>query len=288
MIYVLSLTLSLFISGGDFAQPQITGHVTYDKIREASGLVASRQHKDVFWTHNDSGDKGRIFAIDRSGTCIMRSRIGNTQPFDLEDIAIADKPDGGSWLYLADTGNNDAHKGKPRPHVTIYRVTEPARLDYPRGKKKLIPKALRLTFEDHAHDVETLLVDPRDYSIYLVTKRDKKARLYKATVPESFAGQGKLRFIGELKIGMNVAGDISPNGNEILIKDYGAVWYYNRGQASIEDTLLKQMPSKVPTYFVEPQGEAIAFDAQGLGFYTLSEARLSKSVPLYYYARDRK
>lgn len=41
-----------------------------DAISESSGLVASRTHDGVFWTHNDSGDAPRIFAIDRSGALL--------------------------------------------------------------------------------------------------------------------------------------------------------------------------------------------------------------------------
>lgn len=286
MLPVFCLAMNVILGGGNFAQPQISGWVTDSRIREASGLVASRQHKGILWTHNDSGDKGRIFALDLKGNTVMRCRIGNTMPFDLEDIAIADKPGGGSWIYLADTGNNDAHNGKPRDHVTIYRVTEPKRLDYPRKKKKLIPRALQLTYEDHAHDVETMLVDPVSKDIYLITKRDKKARLYKAEIPENFSGEGILRFLGELQIGRNVAGDISADGRQILIKDYEAVWYYQRDSRSLEEVLLQVKPTRISTYFVEPQGEAIAFDPEGKGFYTLSEARLSKKVPLYFYARN--
>jgi len=32
-------------------------------IHEASGLCASRAHSDILYTHNDSGDTHRIYAI---------------------------------------------------------------------------------------------------------------------------------------------------------------------------------------------------------------------------------
>jgi hypothetical protein len=38
-----------------------------EEIAESSGLVGSRQHAGVFWTHNDSGDASRIFAITAEG-----------------------------------------------------------------------------------------------------------------------------------------------------------------------------------------------------------------------------
>ncbi len=36
-------------------------------INEASGLAASRRNDGVLYTHNDSGDTGRVFAITTQG-----------------------------------------------------------------------------------------------------------------------------------------------------------------------------------------------------------------------------
>ena len=39
------------------------------RIKESSGVVASRRYADVFWTHNDGGGpkKQVLYAIDREG-----------------------------------------------------------------------------------------------------------------------------------------------------------------------------------------------------------------------------
>ena len=34
------------------------------QIQEASGIVASYRNKGYLWTHNDSGDRNRIFLLD--------------------------------------------------------------------------------------------------------------------------------------------------------------------------------------------------------------------------------
>ena len=39
-------------------------------ILESSGLVKSRVHDDVYWTHNDSGDSARLYAVDRGGNLV--------------------------------------------------------------------------------------------------------------------------------------------------------------------------------------------------------------------------
>src|SRR3954452_16857489 len=44
------------------------------KIIEASGVVASRRFKGIFWTHND-GDDATLFAIHRDGSLAGKVRI---------------------------------------------------------------------------------------------------------------------------------------------------------------------------------------------------------------------
>ena len=53
--------------------PRIHGKLDSDLITESSGLVKSRTQNNVFWTHNDSGDSARLFAVDSHGKLIMPS-----------------------------------------------------------------------------------------------------------------------------------------------------------------------------------------------------------------------
>src|SRR4051812_12104938 len=46
------------------------GKIESPGVKESSGIVASRQFKDVFWTHNDSGNAPVIYAITREGKAI--------------------------------------------------------------------------------------------------------------------------------------------------------------------------------------------------------------------------
>ncbi len=39
-------------------------------IDESSGLSASRAHRGVLYTHNDSGDSARVFAVREDGTLV--------------------------------------------------------------------------------------------------------------------------------------------------------------------------------------------------------------------------
>ncbi|XP_053406428.1 uncharacterized protein LOC128559230 [Mercenaria mercenaria] len=108
-----------------FADGNRVTTVTSHSINEASGLCASRIHKDVLYTHNDSGDTHRIFAFStttghRIGTII----IDGAHAQDWEDIACGPCPGGsGHCIYIADTGGNAGGDAN-----TIYRIREPSQI----------------------------------------------------------------------------------------------------------------------------------------------------------------
>ena len=51
-----------------YGVPMQLAVLEHEAIRESSGLAASRLRPGVFWTHNDSGDKPRLYAFDTAGT----------------------------------------------------------------------------------------------------------------------------------------------------------------------------------------------------------------------------
>lgn len=97
-------------------RPYVVGHLAEPKLRESSGIVESRTHPGVFWTHNDSGNEPIIYAVRRDGSLINLFRV-DVVALDWEDIAIDD--DG--YLYLADIGNN----GNIRAGIGVTRIDEP-------------------------------------------------------------------------------------------------------------------------------------------------------------------
>ncbi|KKM69971.1 hypothetical protein LCGC14_1445370, partial [marine sediment metagenome] len=92
-------------------------------INEASGLAASILNSGVLWTHNDSGDSARAFAMDTQGNHLGMYNITGAGATDWEDMAVGPGPTAGvSYLYLGDIGDNDAE----RDSIDIYRVPKPA------------------------------------------------------------------------------------------------------------------------------------------------------------------
>jgi hypothetical protein len=76
------------------------------------------------------------------------------------------------------------------------------------------------------------------------------------------------------------AGDISKDGEQVLIKSYINVYYWKRRRNTPVWTTLQKKPQLLP-YKQEKQGEAIGFTPDGKGYYTTSEGAFA---PIYYYA----
>lgn len=247
-----------------------------DVVREASGLVSSARHPGVFWTHNDSGDEPRIFAIDASGAIRATLRIAGARNRDWEDIARR-----GDTLFIADIGDNAA----VHPSVRVYAVLEPAALAD--GSLALVAQ-YELHYPDGARDAETFIVDPLSGDWFIVTKRGERSRLYTLaaasraeTGAPMAAGSGDVpgatpalvlaRVEGVLPFRLAVAGDVSADGTEVLVKTYTEVFYWKRGAGESLAASLLRPPRRLP-YRPEPQGEAIAFTLDGDAYATLSEA----------------
>ena len=145
-----------------WGKPVEQGVVANPAIAEASGIAASRKHPGVFWVHNDSGDKPRIFALDGKGATLATYRLSGADANDWEDIAVGPGPKSGeTYVYVGDIGDN----GTSRKSVQVYRVAEPAAIQGD-GKLTGVDK-LKLQYPDEPHNAETLMVDPRQGDLYL-------------------------------------------------------------------------------------------------------------------------
>ena len=109
-----SLLALALLFGGSPIEP--IGRLEPEALQEASGLVRSRRHPGVFWTHNDSGHASTLFAVRRDGSAIGEFAVAAPN-VDWEDIALDDR----GRLYLGDIGNN----GRRLPIRAIYRLDEP-------------------------------------------------------------------------------------------------------------------------------------------------------------------
>ena len=232
------------------------GAVQTDQAPELSGLVLSRSQPGVLWTHNDSGDRARVFALRPDGSVLADLDVPGAQAVDWEDIAIR-----GRTLYLADIGDN----AQARSTVDIYRVPEPR---VPATGTTAPATRLELRYPDGPHDAETLLVDPRSGQIVIVTKElSGRSGVY-------VAHRSRLRLAGRLDLGfasLATAGDVSADGRVIAIRTYSNVFAWNHTPGTSLAAALRGEPCISPTPLREGQGEALALTRDGGAFYTVPE-----------------
>jgi hypothetical protein len=250
-------------------------------ITESSGIVASSTNDNVFFTHNDSGDSPRYFAVDRSCRLLATVNVQGASAVDWEDIARGPGSTGKTAIFLGDIGDNNA----TRSSVTVYEVSEPSVNTATTGiVMTQRPIAHRFTYEDGPHNAETLLVEPKTGRVIVVTKADDgdsgvyvaqgsvlhevgaiDFSLISTGVPLSHSPIAVLG--GDLATG----GDVAPDGRRVVVRTYAQAfeWRVNGGDVV---AALKGTPQVVDLPD-ERQGEAIAYTRDGKDLVTTSEGK---------------
>jgi hypothetical protein len=237
-----------------------TGTITSPDATELSGLAVSRSQRGVLWTHNDSGDVPRLFAVSSGGRLLSQVSLAGAVATDWEDVAAGPKA-----VYVADIGDNAAQ----RPGVVVYRIQEPR----VKGRPAITvsARALPLTYPDGAHDAEALLVSPSNGALFVVTK-DFSGR---AGVYAARAGVPALRRVGRIALGGGeavTAGDISADGKVIALRSYFDTYVWKRRRGESIAAAMRRKPCEAGADLLdEGQGEALALTRDGGAFYTVPE-----------------
>lgn len=247
------------------------------QINEASGLAASRKTPGLLYTHNDSGGENAVFVLNSLGMMPARIVLDGIKNRDWEDIAVGPDPaTGKSCVFVGEIGDNSARYKS----VYVYRFPEPELTDTLITVQNTT--SIEIVYEDGARDAEALLVDPANADIYIISKREKEVGVYRVSYPYKTDTVNTARKIGTLPLSMVTAADISFDGKNILIKTYSGVYQLKRSVKKPLETALSGKLKPMP-YTLEPQGESIAWDAKGKGYYTLSESSGGILPQLYYY-----
>jgi hypothetical protein len=286
----------------------VRGVIEDERIEEASGLAESLANPGLLWTHNDSGDEARLFLIDKAGIVKATIWLKNIHNRDWEDIAVGPGPDEGkTYVYIGEIGDNNAES----VYKYIYRIEEPV-IDVTVTTDTTIERVaiLKFKYPDGERDAESLLLDPLTRDLFIISKRELRSNVYRLPYPQSTdepmvaeLALEKIEFEqassgdtintddGILIKGYHpkfyyqiVAADISADGSEVLVKSYSSVYYWKRAPHETIVDVLKR-PCELLPYEPEPQGEAIAFDHSGTGYYTLNERMRGKAQRLIFYKR---
>src|SRR5215211_373189 len=171
---LIASLLAASLNGCNAAEPgqeiapgvRLFAYIRDPRIKESSGVVASRRYADVFWTHNDGGGpkKQVLYAIDREGNTRASFPVIGVTLHDWEDLAV----DNAGHLYIGDIGNNDAK----RDTLAVYEIEEP---NPQAGTGSISPKReWNLKFPGAPFDCESLFVWKDEG--YVVSKVFDKAR----------------------------------------------------------------------------------------------------------------
>jgi hypothetical protein len=242
-------------------------------IDEASGMVISRRHPNLLWIIEDSFRPSSLHLLNTDGTYRKSIGIRSTLNRDWEELTLAKNPvDGKEYLYIADIGDNFGLFNE----YFIHRVPEPDL-----SADSISVSTFKFVYEDGRHNAEAFVVDELTGDIYLFTKNASKCGVYRISGPLVSGQVSRANKILELPYGEITAACV--NETELLIRNYKQIWYYVRRPGERIAATFQNPPAQVD-YLPEPQGEAISFDRQNLGFYSISE-KVNQPVQLQYYPK---
>jgi len=211
--------------------------ISCDLINESSGLIKSRTQSNVFWTHNDSGDEARIFALDSLGGPIQTSsdkncpgiRISSATNHDWEDLTQDDL----GQIIIGDCGNNDNERrdlafyifSEPDPRAT-HVVAESRRIPFHFPDQTEFPPAKK------NFDAEAIFW--ANGKIYVLTKHrsDTFTKLYRLDSQQTNTSNA-LTYLNRIDVRDQVtSADASPDGSQLAVLTYSSVWLFKKPVAS--------------------------------------------------------
>lgn len=234
------------------------------RITESSGLAPSLLHKNVLWTHNDSGGANEIYAIAENGSTAATLTIAGEPARDWEAITSLRGPQNGpsagqALIAVADIGDNQS----VHPSVRIAIVEEPQKLSDSTAEPI---RVLELTYPGGPRDAEAVLADPRSGQLYVVSKTLFGSELF-AVPKKVWPGKGatgvskttQMTRVAGLSPSLITDGAFLPDGN-LALRGYGNLAVV-ADPTTVENERLETLASvALPD---QEQGESLAVSANG-------------------------
>lgn len=269
-----------------YQKPQIVGKIESNEITESSGLVASRCNKEVFWTHNDSGDQAFIYALNIKGEKLGTWKVSGAKNNDWEDLATFKDEKGECFLYVGDIGNNERTKSE----FIVYRVKEPKISDADKNSSRKNPntteaaEAIKFDYPDFRHDAEALLIHPQTGDIYVLSKSlSSAAGVYKLAKNYDLSKTNRLEKIAEFTVpafpnGLLTGGEISPDGKRVIVCDYFNAYEIALPEKTKNFDEIWSEKSLIIELGERAQGEAVCYSIDGKSIFATSEKRNSPII----------
>lgn len=239
---------------------EILFHFTDPRITESSGLAVSPTHKGIYYTHNDSSDEPRFFAVGADGRTRATFTLANATARDWEGMAASvDRATGKGVLWFADIGDN---LNGAWPDISVYKVIEPERM----ADATLRAVRYRFRYEDGPRNAEGIMVHPGTGRLYVVSK-EFSGSIYAAPTKLRTDRVNILRRVGPAPI-MATDAAYSPDGSSFVIRTYFSASIYRAPGELI---------ARIPMPALD-QAESIAYTPDGMALLTGSEG---KNSPVY-------
>jgi len=224
------------------------------RITESSGLAVDPAG-NIYWTVNDSGDRGVAYGIGLDGK-VQGSLNFRAKPIDVEAVAVHE-----DRLYVADIGDNS----RQRSFVRVFFFNNPRANGLTIGYH-----AYDFRYPDGPHNAETLLVN-KSGRLFIVTK-GQKAAIYAAPKKPDRQGVNELKEVGSAPAGVT-DGTFLPEDDKIALLTYNTISVID---ASSYEVLAS---SPIPR---QPQAESLTLSLDEQFLLVGSEGKKSKvySVPV--------
>ncbi|MEU4781766.1 hypothetical protein, partial [Micromonospora sp. NPDC023633] len=258
--------------------------VTDERLRELSGLVATRNGYIVINDGTEVESRKQVFFLDNKCE-ITKEPVGYSGqgPFDTEDLALS--PDG-KTLWIADTGDN-VTSSKRRERVALWSMPVSGskrpvlhRLSYPEGKP---------------HDAEALLIGDDGNPLIITKVMSGKAQIF---TPAEKMKSGDtpavpMKKVGEISLPetdtdnrLGAPGRVaitgaarSPDGSRVVVRTYADAFEYDVTNGNVVAALTGGTPRV--TALTDPFGEAISYSPDGKTFLTVSDGgQLDEDAPV--------
>ncbi|MGW4030528.1 WD40 repeat domain-containing protein [Streptomyces sp. NPDC004838] len=241
------------------ASPAVAGERDADftikdpRIKESSGLAASRVHPGVYWTHNDQ-DEPRVFAVDSTtGETVATVTLrGVGKPRDMEAISIG--PDG--RIYVGDIGDN---LNGSWSHVWIYAFPEPKTL----GDMTVRATQYTVKYADGPRNAEALMVHPTTGRAYIASKNEEGGGLYEGPAKLTASGTNTFRRVGEVP--WVTDGAFSPDGTRLVLRSYfsARVYEWENGRLGADERVRAPIQGQSESVTYTADGKAVMFGSEG-------------------------
>ncbi|XP_067656462.1 uncharacterized protein [Haliotis asinina] len=258
-----------------FSDRQYAGTLETSDIKGPSGMAFSNVHDDVLYVINN-GDTGlgpSITALNKTGEKLNVFVVAGARNNDWAALQIApcSPTSSRSCIYIGDIDQQD-ESGEAVSN--IYICEEPD--DIFSGNKLELKEKIEI--KDLDHSAMLMLVSPKA-DIYIIPQYKYESPVYKITngrAEEVCTFQFYSQWSGP------VDGDISADGDMMLVKTYDFVFYFYVSKKRYTDALCGGTEHVALRYTWENLGEVVTFSPDAMSYYTCNKQLYS---PLWRYDR---